>query len=168
MMGIWTISELIETVEESYSASHEQATRKVGCWALNKEFWAVAAGWDRLWEVMIFGFRGGNDETVTRKIGYRSDAKRWWSCRTTLDLSQVRNGEQAISLVKVRYSLPDETAKANVEGRVVASRRSCASKECVSWRARSTLFIITGLGGQGSRASIAASIRREKPPFAAL
>jgi hypothetical protein len=65
---------------------------------------------------MIFGFRGGNDETVTRKIGYRSDAKRWWSCRTTLDLSQVRNGEQAISLVNVRYSLLYETAKADVEG----------------------------------------------------
>jgi hypothetical protein len=71
---------------------------------------------------MIFGFRGGNDETVTRKIGYRSDAKRWWSCRTTLDLSQVRNREQVISLVKVRYCLPYEAAKADVEGRVVASR----------------------------------------------
>jgi hypothetical protein len=68
-------------------------------------------------EVMIFGFRGSeSDETVTRKIGYCSDAKRWWSCRTTLGLSQVRNGEQAISLVNVRYSLPYETAKADVEG----------------------------------------------------
>jgi hypothetical protein len=42
------MSELIEKVEESYSASHEQATRKVGCWALNKQFWAVAARWDQL------------------------------------------------------------------------------------------------------------------------
>jgi hypothetical protein len=65
----------------------------------------------------MFGFRGGeSDETVTRKTGYRSDAKRQWSCLTTLDLSQVKNEEQLTALVKVRYSLPYETTKANVEG----------------------------------------------------
>jgi hypothetical protein len=64
----------------------------------------------------MFGFRGGeSDETVTRKTGYRSDAKRQWSCLTTLDLSRVKNEEQLTALVKVRYSLPYETAKANVE-----------------------------------------------------
>jgi len=64
----------------------------------------------------MFGFRGGeSDETVTRKTGYRSDAKRRWSCLTTLDLSQVKNEEQLTALVKIRYGLPYETAKANVE-----------------------------------------------------
>jgi len=64
----------------------------------------------------MFGFRGGeSDETVTRKIGYRSDAKRQWSCLTTLDLSQIKNEEQLVAMVKVRYGLPYETAKADVE-----------------------------------------------------
>lgn len=65
----------------------------------------------------MFGFSGGeSNEIVTRKTGYRDDAKRQWSCLTTLDLSQVKNEEQLIALVKVRYSLPYETAKADVEG----------------------------------------------------
>jgi hypothetical protein len=68
-------------------------------------------------EAMMFGFRGGeSNETVTRKTGYRSDAKRQWRCLTTLDLSQIKNEEQLIALVKVRYSLPYETAKTDVEG----------------------------------------------------
>jgi hypothetical protein len=68
-------------------------------------------------EAMMFGFRGGeSDETVTRKTGYRIDAKRQWSCLTTLDLSEIRNEEQLITLVKVRYSLPYETARTNVQG----------------------------------------------------
>ena len=55
----------------------------------------------------MFGFRGGeSDETVTRKIGYCIDAKRQWSCLTTLDLSESQHEEQLIPLVKVRYSLP--------------------------------------------------------------
>jgi predicted GTPase len=36
-MGIRTTSELIEKVEESYSLSHEQATREVEFWALDKQ-----------------------------------------------------------------------------------------------------------------------------------
>ena len=65
----------------------------------------------------MFGFRGGeSNETVIRKTGYSDDAKRQWSCLTTLDLSQVKNEEQLTALVKVRYSLPYETAKADVEG----------------------------------------------------
>ncbi|MGO4389469.1 hypothetical protein AB4Y85_18230 [Microvirga sp. 2YAF29] len=64
----------------------------------------------------MFGFRGGeSNETVARKTGYRDDAKRQWSCLTTLDLSQFKNEEQLIALVKVRYSLPYEIAKADVE-----------------------------------------------------
>ncbi|MEZ0171201.1 hypothetical protein [Microvirga sp. TS319] len=35
--GIRTPSELIEKVEESYSLSHEQATRDVEFWALDKQ-----------------------------------------------------------------------------------------------------------------------------------
>jgi hypothetical protein len=68
-------------------------------------------------EAIMFGFKGGeSDDTVTRKIGYRSDAKRKWSSLTTLDLSQIKNEEQLITLVKVRYSLPYEAAKTQVEG----------------------------------------------------
>ena len=65
----------------------------------------------------MFGFRGGeSDETVTRKIGYCIDAKRQWSCLTTLDLSEIKNEEQLITLVKVRYGLPYEQARADVQG----------------------------------------------------
>jgi hypothetical protein len=65
----------------------------------------------------MFGYQGGeSQDAVTRKTGYRDDAKRQWSCLTTLDLSQIKNEEQLISLVKVRYSLPYETAKADVDG----------------------------------------------------
>jgi hypothetical protein len=63
----------------------------------------------------MFGYQGGeSNETVTRKIGYRSDAKRQWTCLTNLDLSQIKNEEQLITLVKVRYSLPYEAARADV------------------------------------------------------
>jgi hypothetical protein len=66
---------------------------------------------------MMFGFRGGeSDETVTRKTGDRIDAKRQWSCRTTLDLSEIKNEEQLITLVKVRYNLPYETVRTDVQG----------------------------------------------------
>jgi len=37
VLGIRTPSELIEKVEESYSLSHEQATRDVEFWALDKQ-----------------------------------------------------------------------------------------------------------------------------------
>jgi hypothetical protein len=68
-------------------------------------------------EAKMFGYQGGESrETVIRKTGYRDDAKRQWSCLTSLDLSQIKNEEQLIALVKVRYSLPYETAKADVEG----------------------------------------------------
>ena len=64
----------------------------------------------------MFGLSGGeSDETVTRKTGYRIDAKRQWSGLTTSDLSEIKNEEQLITLVKVRYSLPYETAKADVQ-----------------------------------------------------
>ena len=65
----------------------------------------------------MFSFRGGeSDETVTRKTGYRIDAKRQWRCLTTLDLSEIKNEEQLITLVKVRYGLPYEKARADVQG----------------------------------------------------
>jgi hypothetical protein len=64
----------------------------------------------------MFGYQGGeSNETMTRKTQYRSDAKQRWSNLTSLDLSQIKNEEQLITLVKVRYSLPYETAKADVE-----------------------------------------------------
>jgi hypothetical protein len=64
----------------------------------------------------MFGYQGGeSQETVTRKTSYRHDAKRQWGCLTTMDLSQIKNEEQLISLVKVRYSLPYETARADVQ-----------------------------------------------------
>jgi hypothetical protein len=68
-------------------------------------------------EALMLGFRGGeSDETVTRKIVYRIDAKRQWSCLTTLELSVIKNEEQLIMLVKVRYSRPYENARADVQG----------------------------------------------------
>ena len=64
----------------------------------------------------MFGYQGGeSQEIVPRKTRYRDDAKCQWSCLTTMDLSRIRNEEQLISLVRGRYSLPDETAKADVE-----------------------------------------------------
>ena len=64
----------------------------------------------------MFGFRGGeSDETVTRKTGYRIDAKRQWRDLTTADLSEIKNEEQLIEVVKVRCSLPDEKARADVQ-----------------------------------------------------
>jgi hypothetical protein len=64
----------------------------------------------------MFGFSGGESErTVARKTGYRGAAKERWSCLTTLDLSQVKNPEQLITLVKVRYGLPEAQATAEVE-----------------------------------------------------
>jgi len=64
----------------------------------------------------MFGYQGGeSQETVMRKTGYRDDAKRQWGCLTTMDLSQIKNEEQLVAMVKVRYGLPYETAKADVE-----------------------------------------------------
>lgn len=37
MSGVRTTAELIERVEERYSLSHEQATREVEFWALDKQ-----------------------------------------------------------------------------------------------------------------------------------
>ncbi|WP_414474383.1 hypothetical protein [Microvirga sp. M2] len=65
----------------------------------------------------MFGYQGDERQaTVTRKTGYRDDAKRQWNCLSTMDLSRTKNEQELISLVKVRDSLPDETAKADVEG----------------------------------------------------
>lgn len=47
--------------------------------------------------------------------GYRIDAKRQWRGLTTADLSEIRNEEQLIAVVKVRCSLTYEKAKADVE-----------------------------------------------------
>ena len=64
----------------------------------------------------MFGFSGGESErTVARKTRYQGAAKERWSCLTTLDLSQVKSPEQLITLVKVRYGLPEAQAKAEVE-----------------------------------------------------
>jgi len=50
----------------------------------------------------MFGYSGGkSSETVTRKIRYRDYAKRPWNCLAILDLSQVKNEEHPISVVKV-------------------------------------------------------------------
>jgi hypothetical protein len=37
LLGIRTTSEIIERVEERYSLSHEQSTREVEFWALDKQ-----------------------------------------------------------------------------------------------------------------------------------
>jgi len=72
---------------------------------------------------MMLEFRGGeSNETVSHKIGNRSDAKRQWSCLTTLDLSQIKSEEQLAAMVKVRYGLPFETARADVESWMAGKR----------------------------------------------
>jgi len=64
----------------------------------------------------MLGFRSGeSDDTVTRKTGYRIDAKQQWSCLTTLDLSEIKNEEQLIEVVKVRCSLTYDKARADVQ-----------------------------------------------------
>jgi bacillopeptidase F (M6 metalloprotease family) len=64
----------------------------------------------------MFGFRGGeSDEIVARKTGYRIDARRQWRGLTTADLSEIKNEEQLIEMVKVRCSLPDEKARTDVQ-----------------------------------------------------
>jgi hypothetical protein len=64
----------------------------------------------------MFGFRGSeSDETVTRKTGYRIDAKRPWRGLTTVDLSEIKNKEQLIEVVQVRCSLTYEKARADVQ-----------------------------------------------------
>ena len=64
----------------------------------------------------MFGLRGGeSDETGTRKAGYRIDAKRQWRCLTILDLSEIKNEEQLVAMLNVRYGLPYEKARSDVE-----------------------------------------------------
>ena len=64
----------------------------------------------------MFGFRGGeSDETVTRKTGYRIDAKRQWRGLTTLDLLEIKDEEQLIEVLKVRCSLTYDKARADVQ-----------------------------------------------------
>jgi len=71
----------------------------------------------------MFGYQGGeSQETLTRKTGYRRDAKQQWSCLTALDLSQIKNEEQLVAMVKVRYGLPYEAAKADVESWMAGKR----------------------------------------------
>jgi hypothetical protein len=159
-----------------------------GSWTSSFEPVAARPRLAPLMAATMFGYQGGeSQETVIRKTGYRDDAKRQWSCLTTLDLSQIKNEGAADHTGEgsLQPSLRDcESRCSRLDGRqailtslteingaatpLSAIGRTCASNECVSWRAKSTSFIITGPGGQGSTANIAASIRREKPPFAAL
>jgi hypothetical protein len=68
-------------------------------------------------EATMFGYQSSeSQETLGRKIGYRDDAKGQWNCLTSLDLSEIKNEEQLITLVKVRYSLPYERTKAEETG----------------------------------------------------
>jgi hypothetical protein len=77
----------------------------------------------------MFGSRGGeSDETVTRKTGYRIDAKRQWRGLTTADLSEIKNGEQAIEVVKVRCSLSYEKARADVQSWMSARSSNLAGR----------------------------------------
>jgi len=99
------------------------------------------------------GFGGGeSNDTVIRKTGYRDEAKRQWSCLTTLDLSQIKNEEQLVAMVKVRYGLPYETAKADVDRilRRQAPWRLAHSREWqTSWRVRVPCCRYKRRGGGG-------------------
>lgn len=64
----------------------------------------------------MFGFRGGESaETVARKRGYMKDAQSRWSFLTNFDLSTIKTEGQLRSMVKIRLSLPEETAARDVK-----------------------------------------------------
>jgi hypothetical protein len=74
-----------------------------------------------LMETLMFGISGGDPESaVARKTQYREDAKARWLCLTTLDLSRIKSPAQLITLVRVRYGLPETQAKEQVESWMVS------------------------------------------------
>jgi hypothetical protein len=69
----------------------------------------------------MFGFSSCETESIgPRKIHHHDDAKARWLCLSTLDLSQINNTEQFITLVKIRYGLPEAQAKEQVESWMAA------------------------------------------------
>jgi hypothetical protein len=66
-------------------------------------------------EVTMFGFTGGESETLLARLqGYGADAQRRWPTLTTFDLSQIKTEQQLVVKIGERYSLAPEKADADV------------------------------------------------------
>lgn len=64
---------------------------------------------------MMFGFQGGElPDTVSRKRGYRQEAKQRWGFLTHFDLSTIKNEAQLAAMVQGRSSIPAAQAKSDV------------------------------------------------------
>jgi hypothetical protein len=64
----------------------------------------------------MFGFQGGErPDILTRKKGYRQDAKDRWGFLTHFDLSTIKNEAQLATMVQGRSSLPEAEAKSDVQ-----------------------------------------------------
>lgn len=63
----------------------------------------------------MFGFQGGETpETVARKKLHMADAKQRWSFLTPFDLSTIINAGQLATMVKIRTSISEQQAQADV------------------------------------------------------
>ena len=63
----------------------------------------------------MFGFQGGErPDTLTRKKGYRQDAKERWTFLTHFDLSTIKNEGQLVAMVQSRSSIPEAQAQRDV------------------------------------------------------
>ena len=64
----------------------------------------------------MFGFQGGESaDTVSRKKGYREDARQRWSFLTHYDLSTIKNEAQLRAMVKERSGITESQAKSEVD-----------------------------------------------------
>jgi hypothetical protein len=65
---------------------------------------------------MMFGFQGGESpETVSRKKGYRKDAREQWPFLTSYDLSTIKNEAQLRSMLKGRAGISEAQATSDVK-----------------------------------------------------
>jgi hypothetical protein len=63
----------------------------------------------------MFGFEGSErPETVTRKKGYRQDARQRWGFLTHFDLSTIKNEDQLRAMVQGRSGISEAQAKSDV------------------------------------------------------
>ena len=66
---------------------------------------------------MMFGFQGGETaDTVSRKKGYRTDARQRWPFLTTYDLSTIKNEAQLRSMVKGRAGISENSGDERRQG----------------------------------------------------
>ena len=63
----------------------------------------------------MFGFQGGESDTVTRKKSYMKDAQQKWRFLTNLDCSSIKTKGQLCDMVKTRSVISEDQAKRDVE-----------------------------------------------------